>query len=310
MGGCATKPKVLKEESAPEPEPAKEEKAVETPELTKEEEPGVKALDNIDIVKEEKEKVVVEGEGDKAKEIVDDDVKAKEIVDDDKVDEQGSKRRSLSLLFKQNEEVKDSTGDGNPAVEPLKQEEPSVNIKPADESETKLSEVEKYEIPVEKAPVPEVVDAQNPITPVEVTLAPVVVDTQKDEIPVELTPATVFVDAQESLTPVQKTSVSEPVNALEKAETEKTIESAPTEAPKVADETKKAIEPAPAVKTQTDGTEEKKTEAPGVVANAYEKAETLKPIEAAVGTKESQKVDTSEEKKTEAKESAEEKVKV
>jgi hypothetical protein len=99
MGGCATKPKVLKEESAPEP--AKEEKAVETPELTKEEEPGVKAVDNIDIVKEEKEKVVVEGEGDKAKEIVDDDVKAKEIVDDDKVDEQGSKRRSLSLLFKQ-----------------------------------------------------------------------------------------------------------------------------------------------------------------------------------------------------------------
>ncbi len=95
-------------------------------------------------------------------------------------------------------------------------------------------------------------------------------------------------------------------------ETEKAIEPAPTEAPNVADETEKTFEPAPVVETQTNGTSnEKKTEAPDVVSNVYEKAETtLKPIEAALGTEESQKDGTSEEKKTEAKESAEEKANV
>lgn len=289
MGGCATKPKVLKEASAPEP--AKEEKLGDAVKpLKPQEDLTVKATEKIDIAKEVEDQG---GEGDKSK----------EIVDDDKVDEQGNRRRSLSLLFKQNEEGKDSTGDGNPAVEPLKQEEPSVDKKPTDESETKLSEVEKSEIPTVQD-----VDSQNPETPIEVTLAPVV-DTQKHETPVELTPIPV-VDAQESETPVQQTHLSEVVNAPEKAETEKKIEVAPTEASDVANGTEKAIEPAPAVESQSSGTsEEKKIEASDDVASAYEEAKTLKPIEAAVGT-ESQKDVTSEENKTKAKESTEVKANV
>ena len=89
MGGCATKPKVLKEASAPEA--AKEEKlgdAVES--LKPQEDLTVKATEKIDIAKEVEDQGG-EGEGDKSK----------EIVDDEKVDEQGNRRRSLSLLFKQ-----------------------------------------------------------------------------------------------------------------------------------------------------------------------------------------------------------------
>ncbi|KAF3964656.1 hypothetical protein ACB098_02G116300 [Castanea mollissima] len=291
MGGCATKPKVLKEASAPEP--AKEEKLGDAVEpLKPQKDLTVKATEKIDIANEVGDQGG-EGEGDKSK----------EIIDDDKVDEQGNKRRSLSLLFKQNEEGKDSTVDGNPAVEPLKQEEPSVDKKPTEESETKLSEVEKSDIP----PVQDV-DAQNPETPIEETLAPVF-DTQKHETPVELTPIPV-VDAQGSETPVPQTHLSEFVNAPEKAETEEKIEIAPTEAPDVASGTEKAIEPAPAVESQTNGTsEEKKIEASDDVASAYEEAKTLKPIEAAVGT-ESQKDVMPEENKTESKESTEVKANV
>lgn len=87
MGGCATKPKVLKEASAPEP--AKEEKLGDAVKpLKPQEDLTVKATEKIDIAKEVEDQG---GEGDKSK----------EIVDDDKVDEQGNRRRSLSLLFKQ-----------------------------------------------------------------------------------------------------------------------------------------------------------------------------------------------------------------
>ena len=89
MGGCATKPKVLKEASAPEA--AKEEKLGDAVEpLKPQEDLTVKATEKIDIAKEVEDQGG-EGEGDKSK----------EIVDDDKVDEQGNRRRSLSLLFKQ-----------------------------------------------------------------------------------------------------------------------------------------------------------------------------------------------------------------
>ena len=89
MGGCATKPKVLKEASAPEA--AKEEKLGDAVEpLKPQEDLTVKATEKIDIAKEVEDQGG-EGEGDKSK----------EIVDDEKVDEQGNRRRSLSLLFKQ-----------------------------------------------------------------------------------------------------------------------------------------------------------------------------------------------------------------
>lgn len=193
--------------------------------------------------------------------------------------------------FWQNEEGKGKTGDGNPAVEPPKQEEPPENIKPTYESETTILEVEKTEILVEQTPVPDVVDAQKP------------------EIPVQQTPAPDVVDA-----PVQQTPVSEVVYASGKVETEKTTETAPTvddekkkEVPDAADghvkaEIEREVEAAPAGETTP---EEKKTEAPDV-GSAKEEAEAQKVIEVALVT-ETQNYGTSEEKKTEAKGAAEEK---
>lgn len=125
MGGCATKPKELKNEAPPpEPAPAKEEAG--------------------GTVSETKEVVVAEEvtvEGDtvfcKHKEIVD---------DDDSLDDHPNKRRSLSNLFKENE-GKDSTES-----DPAKQDEPSVNLKPTDIPETKPHESGKTETPVEQMP--------------------------------------------------------------------------------------------------------------------------------------------------------------
>lgn len=221
------------------------------------------------------------------------------------------------FCFWQNEEGKGKTGDGNPAVEPPKQEEPPENIKPTYESETTLLEVEKTEILVERTPVPDVVDAQKP------------------EIPVQQTPAPDVVDA-----PVQQTPVSEVVYASEKAETKKTTETAPTvddekkkEAPYVADghvkdEIESSVDAAPAGETTSEEkktealdvgsakeeaagettSEQKKTEAPDV-GSAKEEAEAPKVIEVALVT-ETQNYGTSEEKKTEAKGAAEEKANV
>ncbi|KAE7998316.1 hypothetical protein FH972_002874 [Carpinus fangiana] len=274
MGGCATKPKVLKD--APAPEPTKEDKPSAAPE------PPVVVVVG-----------VTEGEKIDAKAVEESDDKVKEIVDDDKLDDQDSKRRSLSILFKENEEGKGKTGDGNPAVEPPKQEEPPENIKPTYESETTVLEVEKTEILVEQT-VPDVVDAQKP------------------EIPVQQTPAPDVVDA-----PVQQTPVSEVVYASEKVETEKTTETAPTvddekkkEVPDVADghvkaEIERAVEAAPAEEMTLD---KKKTEAPDV-GSAKEEAEAQKVIEVALVT-ETQNYGTSEEKKTEAKDAAGEKASV
>jgi hypothetical protein len=82
MGGCATKPKVLKD--APAPEPTKEDNPSAAPE------PPVVVVVG-----------VTEGEKIDAKAVEEGDDKVKEIVDDDKLDDQDSKRRSLSILFKE-----------------------------------------------------------------------------------------------------------------------------------------------------------------------------------------------------------------
>ncbi|GMP25473.1 hypothetical protein CsSME_00002325 [Camellia sinensis var. sinensis] len=100
MGGCATKPKELKNEAPPpEPAPAKEEA-------------GGTVSETKEVVVAEEVKTV---EGDtvfcKHKEIVD---------DDDSLDDHPNKRRSLSNLFKENE-GKDSTES-----DPAKQDEPSM----------------------------------------------------------------------------------------------------------------------------------------------------------------------------------------
>lgn len=91
MGGCATKLKGVKADAgdlpAPEPAPPAKEEAGVVSETKKE---------VVEVVEEEKKVVVQEGE---VKEREGD--KDREIHDDDKVDDQGSKRRSLSLLFKE-----------------------------------------------------------------------------------------------------------------------------------------------------------------------------------------------------------------
>lgn len=181
----------------------------------------------------------------------------------------------------QNEEGKDSTEDGKPAVEPLKQEVPPVNIKPTYESETTLLEVEKTEILVEQS-------QQTPVPDVVVDHA------QKREIPVELIPAPHVVDhAHKSETPVQHTNV----------ESEKITEStAPTAETKTAEKKTEVpdVEREKAVVEAAPTSEEKKKEAPDV-GSAKEEVKAEKANEAAVGTTETQNYGTSEEKKTEVK---------
>lgn len=88
MGGCATKPKVLKEDAAAAPEPAVDEKACAAPEPAENEKESTVVVVSVsevaEIIKREEEED-----------------KVKEIVGDDKVDDQESKRRSLSHLFKE-----------------------------------------------------------------------------------------------------------------------------------------------------------------------------------------------------------------
>ncbi|KAF5457971.1 hypothetical protein F2P56_022040 [Juglans regia] len=90
MGGCATKPKVLKEAQAPGPE--KEEKAGAADVLAKTEKDQPPHVVVFSVTKAENT--------DKKKELDGRD-KIREIVDDDRVDEQERKRRSLSHLFKE-----------------------------------------------------------------------------------------------------------------------------------------------------------------------------------------------------------------
>ncbi|XP_052188382.1 uncharacterized protein LOC127798809 [Diospyros lotus] len=125
MGGCATKPKanageVPPPEQEPEPEPEKF---------------APRAAADVN------EAVVVL---DKAKEIV---------VEDDAVDEHGNRRRSLSNLFKENNEAMESTKLDKPTLDPVKQEEPSADQKFAEVSEA-LPHVNhesgKIETPVER----------------------------------------------------------------------------------------------------------------------------------------------------------------
>lgn len=142
MGGCATKLKGVKADAgdlpAPEPAPPAKEEAGVVSETKKE---------VVEVVEEEKKVVVQEGE---VKEREGD--KDREIHDDDKVDDQGSKRRSLSLLFKENEEGDDSNKEEDKAPsEVTKQEQESLIEKATEEYEKKLPEVEKSETAVEEA---------------------------------------------------------------------------------------------------------------------------------------------------------------
>lgn len=123
MGGCASKPKGLKAEigeaPAPAPAPAKEE------------------LGSFSEIKEVEEEASVDAS----------DGKDKEIVEDDKFDDQANKRRSLSLLFKENETLNDKTRETENA-----QPDPDVIKEEPTEKAKEESEVENWEISNEQIP--------------------------------------------------------------------------------------------------------------------------------------------------------------
>ncbi|KAA8531004.1 hypothetical protein F0562_005706 [Nyssa sinensis] len=260
MGGCATKPKELKTEAADAPAPALA--------------PVVK--EDIGTVSETTKEIVVEGE------VVD---KDKEIVQDETVDEQGSRRRSLSHLFKEKEEGKDSAEIDKTPLEPVKQEEPSVTEKAIDVCEIKPSEAEKAENTVEQSTTPVVVDVPvkaetekaNEATPVTETQKPETLAEEKKTVEEKPVAETQTYDTDEKAIDVYKTKPPEAekaentvgqtttpiVDVPVKVEKERANEAAPvteTQKPETLAEEKKTVEEKPVAESQAHDTDEKKEE--------------------------------------------------
>ncbi|KAG8497244.1 hypothetical protein CXB51_008485 [Gossypium anomalum] len=120
MGGCATKPKVLKGDEPEIPAPAPSKEAVPEP-------------------KEAALAVAADGE----KKVEADEVaKDKDVIDDDAIDDQSNKRRSLSNLF-QEKEKGTAESDTTPS-EPVKNEtsEPALQESPETAKQESLEPVE------------------------------------------------------------------------------------------------------------------------------------------------------------------------
>ncbi|KAK6924209.1 hypothetical protein RJ641_010409 [Dillenia turbinata] len=137
MGACATKPKGLKAEDVQPPEPVAEEQSTVVTEVKE-----------VEVAKE----IEVTGEDEVKKE-------------SNEVDDQGNKRRSLSLLFQQNEEAakeltekEDTRKPENALAEPTKEELPKTQTI-LEESKTDVPEAEKTITVVEETPIPDAVDA-------------------------------------------------------------------------------------------------------------------------------------------------------
>ncbi|KAJ7956965.1 microtubule-associated protein futsch-like [Quillaja saponaria] len=258
MGGCATKPKVLKDDAGKEvkvPEPAKEETPVTVTETKR---------DIVDVNVEQSEEV-------------------KEIVDDDKVDEEGSKRRSLTQLFNEKNEDGRPENEKAPVEEPAKQElietektseksegNPSVKHetsgaeKTAGESESneplKLTPTEtekpsgksESNEPLKQTPMETSIEPTLDVTQTEKAIetpGPVLdVVTPPEEKTVE-TPA----PALDVVTPPEEKTVETPAPALDVVTppTEKAIET-PTQVSDVVTPTEKPIEAASVVGVNTD----------------------------------------------------------
>ncbi|KAL5818655.1 hypothetical protein ACOSQ4_022497 [Xanthoceras sorbifolium] len=150
MGGCATKPKVLKSDEAEVPVPAPASK--ETVEPAKE----VVLFEEAEKKKEgDGDGVGVDGAGTVREIVVEDDTAAAAGGGDDDLE---SKPRSLSNLFK-SEEEKDSTAFEEATSEPVK-EETKVTEKLKEEPEVKQLEAIKHETTIEQQPSsPAFVDA-------------------------------------------------------------------------------------------------------------------------------------------------------
>ncbi|XP_017984080.1 PREDICTED: cyclin-dependent kinase inhibitor 1C [Theobroma cacao] len=219
MGGCATKPKVLKGDEGEVPAP------VPPPEPTKEPIPAVpEAKEAADVVAQGEKKV----EDDHANEAVNAKGvgEAENVADDDKVDDQANKRRSLSNLFKENEKKGSAESDDSPSevaeqvspelvqqesVEPVKQEP----VEPVKQESVEPVQTESVE-PVELESVEPVKQASS--------------ETEK------LKEASVAMDLETAkpVNPVEETSSPESVVAPGKIETEQSIEAAPATEPAAA----------------------------------------------------------------------------
>ncbi|XP_022740636.1 enolase-phosphatase E1-like [Durio zibethinus] len=115
MGGCATKPKVLKGDERDVPVPAP------PPKQTKEPVPEVPEAKKVADVVAAKGKKKVEADFVEARQV--------DIVNDDKVDDHANKQRSISNLFKENEKKGAAESDNttsepskNESLEPVKQQ--------------------------------------------------------------------------------------------------------------------------------------------------------------------------------------------
>ncbi|MFQ6663371.1 hypothetical protein Gotur_030923 [Gossypium turneri] len=122
MGGCATKPKVLKGDEPEIPAPAPSKEAVPEP-------------------KEAALAVLADGE----KKVEPDEVaKDKDVIDDDAIDDQSNKRRSLSNLF-QEKEKGTAESDTTPS-EPMKNDTPESALQESSET-AKQESLEPVSIP-------------------------------------------------------------------------------------------------------------------------------------------------------------------
>ncbi|XP_039014584.1 patellin-1-like [Hibiscus syriacus] len=179
MGGCATKPKVLKADNrsipAPPPEPKKEAVAEE-------------AEEGVDVVAEKGDR---EAEGD----VVGDDVKSKDVDEANKVDDGTSKPESLGNLLNENENksVTETETDNNAPSEPTKTE-------PLDAADQESTEEKKPTEPIESTKEPEPLSVEPQAAPeATATLDGAEPETEKKE-----TSSAAAVEGEEGKTEVAK----------------------------------------------------------------------------------------------------------
>ncbi|XP_021273993.1 patellin-2-like [Herrania umbratica] len=219
MGGCATKPKVLKGDEREVPAP------IPPPEPTKEPVPAVpEAKEAADVVAQGEKKV----EDDHANEVVNakDVGEAEDVADDDKVDDQANKRQSLSNLFKENEKKGSAESDDSPS-EAAEQVSPElVQRESVEPVKTELVEPVKQESvePVQTESVePEELESVEPVK-------------QASSETEKLREASVAMDLETAkpVNPIEGTSSPESVVAPGKMETEQSIEATPATEPAAA----------------------------------------------------------------------------
>ncbi|XP_044469586.1 uncharacterized protein YFR016C isoform X3 [Mangifera indica] len=173
MGGCATKPKVLTgdhERGVPAPVPVKEDAVT-----------SAKVPAEAKVVVVDDKKVVGDGHGG-----ITEITKVEEIVEDGKADDQNTKPRSLSNLFKNDKGQESIPVDDNAPSEALKEESKKAE-KAKEESETKQPEVEISKISIESTPTADFVDAPEKKQP----------EVEHYKTSIERTPTAAFVDAPE-----------------------------------------------------------------------------------------------------------------